>query len=120
MAQLFTNNANATLASGVTNVATSLTLASGKGALFPSPTGGDYFLMTLTQASNETSWEIVKVTARSTDTLTIVRSQEGTTAAAWSSGDKAELRVTAAALAALGAASTIGKSIAVSMVFGGY
>lgn len=96
--QLFTNNANSTLAAGITDVATSLTLATGKGALFPSPTGGDFFMLTLTQAEAETSWEVVKVTARTGDALTIVRAQEGTTGAAWGTGSKAELRVTAEAL----------------------
>jgi hypothetical protein len=70
--------------------------------LFPSPTGGDFFLLTLTQPGVESSWEIVKVTARSTDTLTVVRAQEGTSAAAWASGSKAELRLTAGVKWALG------------------
>lgn len=93
--QLFTNNAASTLASGITNVATSLTLATGHGVLFPSPTGGDWFALTLTQATSETSWEIVKVTARSGDVLTIERAQEGSIGAAWATDDKAELRLTA-------------------------
>ena len=97
--QLFANNASSSLASGITNVATSLTLATGQGALFPNPTGGDWFLLTLTQATGvESSWEIVKVTARTTDTLTIVRAQESTSAAAWSAGAKAEARLTAGSL----------------------
>jgi hypothetical protein len=103
--QLFANNANATLASGITNVATSMSLASGKGALFPNPSGGDWFLLTLTQAGIESSWEIVKCTARSTDTLTIVRAQEGTTGLAWATADKAELRLTAGSFIAPGAAT---------------
>lgn len=97
-AQLFTNNGASTLASGITNVATSMTLATGTGSRFPALSGGDWFMLTLTQAGSETSWEVVKVTARSGDVLTIVRAQEGTTAAAWATSDKAELRVTAAAL----------------------
>ena len=106
--QLFANNASSTLASGITNVATSLTLATGTEALFPNPTGGDWFLLTLTQATGpETSWEIVKCTARSTDTLTIVRAQEGTTAAAWATA-KAEQRLTAAGLGPVVAAGVSG------------
>lgn len=92
--RLWSDNAVATLASGITNSDTSIPLATGKGALFPSPTGGDYFMLTLTQAGSETSWETVKVTARTSDTLTAVRAQEGTSAAAWSAADKAELRIT--------------------------
>jgi hypothetical protein len=94
MAILFTNNASTTLASSITNVATSLTVASGAGALFPNPTSLDYFLVTL-QGVSGTPIEIVKCTARSTDTLTIVRAQEGTTASAFSASDKVELRITA-------------------------
>jgi hypothetical protein len=94
MAILFTNNAATTLASGITNVATTLTVASGQGALFPNPTAVDYFLCTLENTAG-TSREIVKVTARSTDVFTIVRAQEGTTGTAFSTGDKVELRLTA-------------------------
>lgn len=95
----FTNNATTTLASGITNVATSLTVASGNGALFPSLSGSDVFYATLANTSGTV--EIVKVTARSTDTFTIVRGQDGTSAVAWNSGDKVELRVTAADLGAM-------------------
>ena len=95
MAALYTNNASTTLASGITNSATSLTVTSGNGTKFPSPTGIDYFMCTL-QGASGTPIEIVKVTARSTDTFTIVRAQEGTTASAFNANDIVELRVTAA------------------------
>ena len=94
MSILFTNNASTTLASSISSSATSLTVASGAGALFPNPTSPDYFLVTL-QGVSGTPIEIVKCTARSTDVLTIVRAQEGTTASGFSGGDKVELRVTA-------------------------
>lgn len=93
MAVLYTNNATTTLASGITAAATSLTVTSGKGALFPAPTSPDYFYATLSNADG-LALEIVKVTARTTDTFTVVRGQDGTTAAAWSTGDKLELRIT--------------------------
>ena len=102
MPALFANNAATTVASALSNVATSLAVASGKGALFPAITGTDFFMLTLTQSGSETTWEIVKVTARSGDVLTIVRGQEGTTAAAWAVGDKAELRLTKSGLAEVG------------------
>ena len=89
---LFTNNAATTLASGLLIGATSLTVAAGTGAEFPTLTGSEYFYCTL--ANNAGSIEIIKVTARSTDTFTIVRGQDGTSAAAWSAGDKVELRLT--------------------------
>jgi len=98
MAILFTNNASSTLASSILSGATSLTVAAGQGALFPNPTAPDYFLLTL-QAVAGTPIEIVQVTARSADTFTIVRAQEGTTASAFTGGDKVELRVTAAQMA---------------------
>ena len=95
MAQaLFTNNAYSTLASGITDVATTLTVTASEGARFPSPTGADYFYATLIDTSN--NLEIVKCTARSTDTFTVVRGQESTTAQAYSAGDRIELRFTAA------------------------
>tara|TARA_R110000868_G_scaffold40733_1_gene140276 strand:- start:157 stop:1275 length:1119 start_codon:yes stop_codon:yes gene_type:complete len=89
---LFTNNAATTLASGVLIGATSLTVAAGTGAEFPTLAGSEYFYCTI--ANNAGSVEIIKVTARSTDTFTIVRGQDGTSAAAWSAGDKVELRLT--------------------------
>jgi hypothetical protein len=94
MAILFTNNAATNLASSITSIATSLTVTASTGALFPNPTGGDYFLLTLIGISGSPI-EIVKVTARSTDTMTIVRAQEGTTASAFTGGDQAQLRITA-------------------------
>lgn len=97
MPVVFTNNASTTLASGITNVQTSVTLATGTGALFPALSGSNFFYATIVNASNQI--EIVKCTARSSDTLTVVRGQEGTTARAYSTGDKVECRVTAAGLA---------------------
>lgn len=93
----FANNAATTLASGITSIATSLTVASGTGTLFPTLTGAQYFYCTLSNAAG-TTIEIVKVTARSTDTFTIVRAQDGTTASAFSTGDKVELRLVRASL----------------------
>ena len=96
MAVLFTNNASSTLASAISNVQTSLTLATGTGALFPSISGSDYFYATIVNSSNLI--EIVRVTDRSGDVLTVLRGQEGTSARAYNAGDKVEVRVTAAGL----------------------
>ena len=93
----FTNNASTTLASGITAIATSLTVATGAGALFPTPSGAAFFYCTLQNVAG-TLREIVKVTARTTDTFTIVRGQDGTTGQIFSTSDKVELRVTAADL----------------------
>jgi hypothetical protein len=92
----FANNAVSTLASGISNSATSITVASGQGALFPSLTGTEYFYATLIDASN--NLEIVKCTARSSDVLTVTRAQESTSARAFATSDRIELRITAAGL----------------------
>ena len=96
MAQLYANNISATLNGAINNSVT--TIAVHDGSILPSPTGGDFFLLTLIgfdENMQENAWEIIKVTARSGNTLTVVRAQEGTPAASWSSGTPIELRVTA-------------------------
>lgn len=98
MAQLFRNNAFSSLGASLTNVATTLTVTAGHGDRFPVVTAPDFCLLTLQDASNNI--EIVKVTARTagSDSMTIVRAQEGTTARSWNLGDVVELRLTAFAL----------------------
>jgi hypothetical protein len=91
---LFTNNATTTLALPVSVGQTSVNLAAGAGALFPSPTGGDFFTLTLTN-SGGTLREITFCTARTGDTVTLTRGQEGTTALAWNAGDLAQNLLTA-------------------------
>ena len=92
--RLVTNNAIGELASGITDVATSLTLKAGQGALFPAISGApDHFFVTLSDSSNNI--EIVKVTAIATDTLTIERAQDGTSNRAWIADDNVELAATA-------------------------
>lgn len=91
------NNAYGALSASITNTATTLSLNSGEGARFPSLGAGDYFYLTLIDTSN--NLEIVKVTARATDTMTIVRGQDGTTARAYSLNDRVELRPCAAMFA---------------------
>ena len=93
----FTNNASAPLAASINTTSASITVTAGSGALFPGLAAGEYFYATLVNSSNDI--EIVKVTARSGDTLTAVRGQEGTTALSWAAADKIELRITAADLA---------------------
>lgn len=95
MAILFANNVATTLSSALTGAATTLSVASSAG--MPMPTASDYFLLTLENTAG-TVREIVKVTAVSGNTLTIVRAQEGTTASAFAVGDKAEMRLTAGGL----------------------
>ena len=85
-----TNNGFSTLASGINNSVTTIALASGEGARFPNPSSPDVFYATLIDTSN--NLEVVKVTARSTDSLTVVRAQDNTSARAFSTGDRFELR----------------------------
>lgn len=109
----FTNNATSVLASSITAAALSLSLSPGTGARFPNPTGGNGFLLTLFQmsGSTEVNHEIVLVTARASDTCTIVRAQEGTTARAFNNADPVSHRVTAGSLApaALGMVDAAGR-----------
>lgn len=90
---LFTNNASAKLNAAIEATDTTLELETGSGALFPETVLDDYFFVTLSDVMSRT--EIVKVTARDSDTLTIVRAQEDTDARAFSKGDAVELRITA-------------------------
>lgn len=92
MAVLYKNNAASTLASGINTTATSIVLASGGGAKFPAVTGSDFFYLTILDGGG--NFEIVKVTVRTVDTLTVVRAQEGTTALTFASGVICELRIT--------------------------
>ena len=97
MAVLLTNNGVSLLASSIAAGATSITVQVGEGARFPSPSGGDWFPVTLLKASGQ--FEICRCTARSGDVLTVTRAQEGTTALSFSTGDRVELRLTDGALA---------------------
>lgn len=97
MAQLFKNNASGKLASAIDSDDTTIVLETGQGSRFPTLGSGDYFMATFADivAGREVEWEIVKVTARVSDTLTIVRAQEGTTARDWPLETVFEQRITA-------------------------
>lgn len=96
MALKISNSAYGTLASGITSSATTVVLSSGHGARFPTFGVDDWGYATLVNSANIK--EIVKITARSTDTLTVVRGQDGTTAAAYLAGDRLEMRPCAAVM----------------------
>ena len=82
----FVNDASTTLSAGITDVATSATVVDG--SVFPAE--GDFRI--------RINSEIIKVTARSTNTLTLERAQEGTAGAAHSSTDAVVAILTANAL----------------------
>ena len=97
---LFTNNAATGMVYPISSSATTLVVNGGSGSLFPAPTGGNYFMLTLISQLTG-NMEIVQCTARSGDTFTIVRAQEGTTAQAFAIGDGVQLRITAGSLSAI-------------------
>jgi hypothetical protein len=94
MARKYKNNASSTLAGALGVNTTTLTVATGHGDRFPVASGADYFKLTLQKSGG---MEIVKVTSRvaSSDSMTIERAQEGTTALSFSIGDIVSLRATA-------------------------
>ena len=96
MAVKFSNNAATELASSIGISDTSITVVDG--SLFPALAAGDYTYVTLDADTNPALREIVRVTAISGNTLTVVRAQDGTSAAAFDAGAKVELRLTAALL----------------------
>lgn len=99
MTQLFTNNASAILQSDVASGDTTITLGPGDGADFPQPVSGDatsFAVLTLEDTSGNI--EVVKLTDRNGDILTVERAQEGTSPRGFSTGDRIELRLTAETL----------------------
>lgn len=91
--QKFANAARSNLALGINNAVTSFSVTAGTGAKFPTLGTGDWFYATLQEGD---TLEIVKVTARSTDTFTVVRAQNGTTASAFTTAAVVGLRPVAA------------------------
>ncbi len=96
----FTNNATSILAATITNTATAVQVSTGEGALFPSPTGSEYFIATIQDTVGNV--EYVKCTSRTGDILTVVRAQESTTALGFTANlARVELRDTAGTQAAM-------------------
>jgi len=81
MPVLFSNNASATLAASIGAATTSITVTTGQGSRFPAVPSGSHFFATLVDANN--NLEIIRVTARTNDTMTVQRGQEGTAARAY-------------------------------------
>jgi microcystin-dependent protein len=87
------NNAIARLAAPLAIDGTTIVLVEAESGSFPALGAGDWFPMTLSDSAGHL--EIVKVTARSANILTAVRAQEASSAFAFDSGDRAEIRLTA-------------------------
>lgn len=88
-----TNFAKVTASTGYAAGATSIVLESGDGALLPTTAEGDFNLVYWCSSdyydpADDPDKEIIRVTARSTDTLTVTRGQEGTSAADHNTGGK--------------------------------
>jgi hypothetical protein len=94
-----TNNAATTVPSAVSSTQTSITVTAGSGALFPILGAGDYFFATLMDVSS--NFEIVQVTARTDDVMTVTRAQEGTMAIPFPANSRFEHRITAATVEAI-------------------
>lgn len=94
MPALFKNNATATLAASISNSATTIVLSAGLGNSFPQPVGSSFFYGTLFDSVG--NYEIVKCTARTVDSLTVVRGQDGTNPLPFLSGDGFAVRPIAA------------------------
>lgn len=94
MPALFKNNATATLAASINTTATTIVLSSGLGNSFPQPVGSSFFYGTLFDSVG--NYEIVKCTARTVDSLTVVRGQDGTNPLEFISGDGFAVRPIAA------------------------
>lgn len=98
---LLKNNAFSALAAALNNTDTTLVVQTGTGDRFPIVVAPDTALVTLQDASNNI--EIVRVTARASgsDSMTIQRAQDGTSARSWNIGDVAEIRLPVGVVAPL-------------------
>ena len=87
------NNAVSIIPTAISSTATSITVTSGDGSLFPILGTGDYFYATLVSVTG--AYEVVKVTARADNVMTVVRAQEGTSAVPFPANSRFEHRLTA-------------------------
>lgn len=92
------NNFSTTLSAAITDVQTTISVASATGLAAPAFPANKKLLLTLVDPATPGTVEIVSVTGISGTDLTVVRGQEGTTAAAWASGVSVEARLTAGLL----------------------
>ncbi|MDA4845953.1 hypothetical protein [Hoeflea poritis] len=93
---LFANNAASTLAAGIDAAQLTISVQAGDAGEFPQPSGNQWFHVTVEDGSGNI--ETMKCTDRTTNVLTIVRGQDGTTAKAFTAGAVVEARLTKGAL----------------------
>lgn len=96
MAVKLSNNATSTLAASINATTTTISVVAGDAARFPTLAAGDWFPVTMVDSAG--NMEIMRCTARSGATLTVVRAQEGTTGKAFAAGSRIEVRLTAAVI----------------------
>lgn len=96
--RLFTDSASGTLLADIAVDATTFFLGAGEGVLFPAPSNYPDEWALLTIENDLGQKELVRLTARAGDELTVIRGQEGSQALAYVAGSRVELRVTASAL----------------------
>lgn len=87
--RIHVNNYASTLNGAINSSTTSIVITSATG--LPTLSGSQYYFLTLEGGGNV---EIVKVTARTTTTLTVVRGQDGTSGTAFSDGAIISARLT--------------------------
>lgn len=90
------NNVVGYLATAINASDTGIVLQSGNGTSFPSLSAGEYFYATFVSSGG--TLEVVKVTARVGDTMTVVRGQDGSSATGFAAGSRVEMRVNAQAV----------------------
>lgn len=90
------NNVVGYLATAINASDTGIVLQAGNGANFPSLGTGEYFYATLVSSGG--TLEVVKVTARSGDSMSVLRAQDGSSATGFATGTRVELRINAQAV----------------------
>lgn len=93
---IFANDAGSTLGAPVAPSDVLITLAPGTGSLFPNPaTDTQRLALTVQDAATGLIKEIMYGRTVVSDTISVDRAQEGTTALAWNTGDIVSMFVTA-------------------------
>jgi hypothetical protein len=98
------NNVSSTLAAAISLSDVGITVATGTGARFPTLSATDYFYATL--ETSQGTQEIIKVTARSGDNMTIVRAQDGSTANSFGIGARIAMQINVATITTYDPAGT--------------
>jgi len=92
MSILFENFVSARLNADILPTDTDIFVQAGQGDAFPIPAANEYCILVLEDVSGQR--EVVHLTARAGDTLTVTRGEEGTTPRDYTINDVVEVRVT--------------------------